>query len=141
MLGNLLTQPANAANIAAARAIVPDVSVPYANFSGPISQMLRPFPQVLWRDRRLRQRGELPLPFPPAHGGEAPRDDGLTVNVNYTFSRTEDDLSARTGYNFAQDWAVGVNDQPHVANAIVVYSLPFGASGRPGAATRSSAPS
>ena len=26
---------------------------------------------------------------------------GLTVNANYTFSRTEDDLAARTGYDFA----------------------------------------
>ena len=45
MLGNLLTQTANAANIAAAQAIVPGVSLPYANFSGTIGQMLRPFPQ------------------------------------------------------------------------------------------------
>jgi hypothetical protein len=49
-------------------------------------------------------------------------DDGLIVNFNYTFSRTEDNLSARTGYNFDQDWAVGVNDQPHVWNAMVVYN-------------------
>ena len=59
-------------------------------------------------------------------------DDGLSVSFNYTFSRTEDDLSARTGYDFEQDWAVGVNDQPHVWNAIVVYNMPFGAEGRPG---------
>ena len=59
-------------------------------------------------------------------------DDGLTVNVNYTFSRTEDNLAARTGWDFAQDWAVGVNDQPHIFNAMVVYDLPFGAEGRAG---------
>ena len=59
-------------------------------------------------------------------------DDGLTVNFNYTFSRTEDNLTARTGYDFDQDWAVGVNDQPHVWNALVVYNLPFGAEGKPG---------
>ncbi len=35
-------------------------------------------------------------------------DDGLSVSFNYTFSRTEDNLSARTGYDFDQDWAVGV---------------------------------
>ena len=34
--------------------------------------------------------------------------------------------TARTGYNFDQDWAVGVNDQPHVWNAMVVYNMPFG---------------
>ena len=54
------------------------------------------------------------------------------MSFNYTFSRTEDDLSARTGYDFEQDWSVSVNDQPHVWNAIVVYNLPFGADGRPG---------
>src|SRR5262249_50614727 len=59
-------------------------------------------------------------------------DDGLTVNFNYTFSRTTDNLSARTGYNFAQDWAVGANDQPHVWNATVVYNVPFGGEGGPG---------
>ncbi len=44
-LGNLLTQPATAANVAAAQAIVSGVRLPYANFSGTIAQMLRPFPQ------------------------------------------------------------------------------------------------
>ena len=63
-------------------------------------------------------------------------DDGLTVSFNYTFSRTEDNLAARTGYDFDQDWAVGVNDQPHVWNAMVVYNMPFGAEGKPGSGNR-----
>ena len=130
-LGNLLTQQATAASIAAARAIVPDVTVPYPNFSGTIGQMLRPFPQysgvtdvygnVAWSNYHSMQ-----LTF------ERRRTNGLTLNANYTFSRTEDNLAARTGYDFAQDWAVGVNDQPHVVNGIVVYDLPFGAQGQPG---------
>ena len=45
VLGNLLTQQATPANIAAAQAIVPGIGLPYPNFSGTISQMLRPFPQ------------------------------------------------------------------------------------------------
>ncbi len=53
-LGNLLTQQATAANVAAAQAIVPGIGLPYPNFAGTIAQMLRPFPQVLGRDRRLR---------------------------------------------------------------------------------------
>jgi hypothetical protein len=53
-------------------------------------------------------------------------DDGLTVTFNCTFSRTKDNLTARTGYNFDQDWSVGVNDQPHIWNALVVYNVPFG---------------
>ena len=71
VLGNLLTQHGDAANIAAAQAIVPDVAVPYPNFSGTIGQMLRPFPQMLGRDRRLRQRRVARLPLAAAHGRAA----------------------------------------------------------------------
>ena len=45
VLGTLLQSQATPANIAAAQAIVPGIGVPYPNFSGTISQMLRPFPQ------------------------------------------------------------------------------------------------
>ena len=68
-----------------------------------------------------------------------PTADGLTITFNYTFSRTMDNLAARTGYNFEQEWAVGVNDQPHVWNAIVVYNMPFGAKADPAAAIPSCA--
>ena len=131
VLGNLLTQTANAANIAAARAIVPDIALPYANFSGTIGQMLRPFPQYsgvtdVYDNVNRSRYDSLQLTL------DQRRAKGLTLNVNYTFSRTRDDLSARTGYNFEQDWATGVNDQPHVFNAIAVYDVPFGREGQPG---------
>jgi Carboxypeptidase regulatory-like domain/TonB dependent receptor-like, beta-barrel len=132
VLGNLLTSQATPANVAAAQAIVSGVGLPYPNFSGTIAQMLRPFPQysgvtdvygnVAWSWYHSVQ-----------FVVEKRRsDDGLTVNFNYTYSRTEDNLAARTGYDFAQDWAVGVNDQPHIWNAMVVYNVPFGAQGKPG---------
>jgi hypothetical protein len=131
VLGNLLTQQATPANIAAAQAIVSGVALPYAGFNGTIAQMLRPFPQysavtdvygnVAWSNYHSLQ---LTL--------EQRRWRGLIVSANYTFSRTEDNLAARTGYDFGPDWAVGVNDQPHIANVIVVYDLPFGAEGRAG---------
>ena len=132
VLGNLLTQQATPANIAAAQAIVSGVSLPYPNFSGTIAQMLRPFPQYsgvtdVYGDVARSTYHSLQLTVEKRRS-----DDGLTVNFNYTFSRTEDNLAARTGYDFDQDWAVGVNDQPHVWNAMVVYSLPFGAEGRAG---------
>ena len=131
-LGNLLTQPANAANIAAAQAIVQGVALPYPNFSGTIAQMLRPFPQYsgvtdVYGNVASSRYHSMQLTAEKRRG-----DDGLTVNVNYTFSRTEDNLAARTGWDFAQDWAVGINDQPHIFNAMVVYDLPFGAEGRAG---------
>jgi Carboxypeptidase regulatory-like domain/TonB dependent receptor len=132
VLGNLLTQQATAANVAAAQAIVPGIGLPYPNFSGTISQMLRPFPQysgvtdvygnVAWSTYHSLQ----------LTAEKRRSDDGLTVSFNYTYSRTEDNLAARSGYNFDQDWSVGVNDQPHVWNAMVVYNIPFGAHGKPG---------
>ena len=131
VLGNLLTQQATPANIAAAQAIVSGVTVPYPGFSGTIAQMLRPFPQYsgvtdVYGNVASSTYDSLQLTF------EKRRSHGLTFNFNYTFSRTEDNLSARTGYNFDQDWAVGTNDQPHILNAIVVYEVPFGAEGKPG---------
>jgi hypothetical protein len=132
VLGNLLTQQATPASMAAARAVVPGIGLPYANFSGTIAQMLRPFPQYsgvtdVYGDVARSTYHSLQIVAEKRRS-----DDRLMVNFNYTFSRTADNLVARTGYNFAQDWSVGVNDQPHVSNAMVVYTLPFGAEGKPG---------
>ena len=135
VLGNLLSQPATAANVAAAAAIVPGVALPYPNFSGTLFQMLRPFPQYsavtdVYDNVNESRYHSLQLTL------EQRRLAGLTLNVNYTFSRTEDNLTARTGYNFDQDWAVGVNDQPHIFNALTVYDVPFGDEGQPGHGNR-----
>ena len=131
-LGNLLTQQATAANIAAAQAIVPGVGLPYPNFSGTISQMLRPFPQYSAVTDVYGNVARSTFHSLQFTAEKRPTADGLTITFNYTFSRTMDNLSARTGYDFEQDWAVGVNDQPHVWNAIVVYNVPFGTEGRAG---------
>jgi hypothetical protein len=130
-IGNLLTQTANAANIAAAAAIVPGIALPYPNFSGTIAQMLRPFPQYsgvtdVYDNVNRSRYDSLQLTL------DQRRVKGLTLTANYTFSHTRDNLSARTGYNFEQDWATGVNDQPHIFNAMVVYDVPFGGEGQPG---------
>jgi Carboxypeptidase regulatory-like domain/TonB dependent receptor-like, beta-barrel len=135
-LANLLTQQATAANIAAAQAITPGVSLPYATFTGTIGQMLRPFPQYsgvtdVYGDVARSTYHSLQLT-----AEKRPANDGLTVTFNYTYSHSEDNLTERTGYNFDQDWAVSVNDQPHVWNAIVVYDVPFGAEGRLGSGSR-----
>jgi hypothetical protein len=135
-LANLLTQQATAANIAAAQAIIPGVSLPYATFTGTIGQMLRPFPQYsgvtdVYGDVARSTYHSLQLT-----AEKRPANDGLTVTFNYTYSHSEDNLTERTGYNFDQDWAVSVNDQPHVWNAIVVYDVPFGAEGRLGSGSR-----
>ena len=132
VLGNLLTQQATAGNIAAAQAVVSGVSLPYPGFSGTIAQMLRPFPQYsavtdVYGDVARSTYHSLQLTLEKRRS-----DNGLIVNFNYTYSRTMDNLTARTGYNFDQDWAVGVNDQPHVWNTMIVYNVPFGAEGKAG---------
>jgi hypothetical protein len=132
VLGNRLTQQATPANLAAAQAIVPGIGLPYPNFTGTIAQMLRPFPQYsavsdVYGNISRSSYHSLQLTAEKRRS-----DDGLSVSFNYTFSRTEDNLSARTNYDIDQDWAVGSNDQPHIWNAIVVYNLPFGAEGRAG---------
>ena len=117
---------------------MPDVALPYANFSGTIAQMLRPFPQYSGVTDVYGNVARRPITRCSSRSSSGGAK-GLTVNANYTFSRTEDNLAARTGYNFEQDWAVGVNDQPHVFNAIAVYDVPFGAEDSPAAATLSCA--
>ena len=107
------------------------MALPYPNFSGTIAQMLRPFPQYsgvtdVYGNVARSNYHSLQLTM------EQRRVHGLTLSANYTFSRTEDNLAARTGYDFDQDWAVGVNDQPHIFNLIAVYDLPFGKEGQPG---------
>jgi hypothetical protein len=132
VLGNVLTQQATPANITAAQAIVAGIGLPYPNFSGTIAQMLRPFPQYssvadVYGDVATSNYHSLQLTIEKRRA-----DDGLAVGFNYTFSRSEDNTAARTGYNLDQDWSVSANDQPHVWNAMVVYKVPFGAEGKPG---------
>jgi len=127
-LGNLLQQRASPATIAAAQAIVPDVRLPFANFSGTIAQMLRPFPQYsgvtdVYGDVASSDYHSLQLTL------EQRRFNGVVVHFNYTYSRTEDNLAWRSGYLIDRDWAVGVNDQPHIMNAIAVYDIPSGGAG------------
>jgi hypothetical protein len=125
-LGNLLFAQATPANIAAARAIFPEVSLPFANFNGTIGQMLRPFPhysgigdpygnvgntnynsmQITVQQRKYR---------------------GLVLNFNYTLSKQFDDTGGgRSQYNWGPEKRLGPADQTHVLNLTFVYDLPFG---------------
>jgi hypothetical protein len=125
-LGNLLTQNATPANIAAARAMFPEVALPYANFVGTISQMLRPFPQYssvtdVYGNVGNSHFNSLQATF------ELRRWNGLLWNVNYMLSRQVDDTAGtRSAYNWATEKAVGVNDQTHIFNSTFVYQVPLG---------------
>jgi hypothetical protein len=125
-LGNLLTQQATPANVAAARAIVPDVALPYPTFSGTISQMLRPFPQYsgvtdVYGDVGNSNYNSLQATM------ELRRAKGLMLTLNYTWSKAIDDTAGtRSAYNWGIEKAVGVNDQAHIVNATFVYQIPLG---------------
>jgi len=123
-LGNLLNSTANPANVAAAALIIPGVALPYANFSGTIGQMLRPFPQynsiadVYGNDGQSNYHA-LQTSF------QQRLWKGLIFNANYTFSKALGTINgARTAY--LQERTLSTTDQPHVFNAFYSYELPFG---------------
>jgi hypothetical protein len=128
VLGNLLTQTATPANVAAAAAIVPGIKLPFATFSGTIAQMLRPFPQYngvsdIYGDVGQSNYNALQL------SAQQNLARGLTFNVNYTFSKALGTIYGnRSAY--IQEKNLSTTDQPHVFNAFYSYQLPFG-NGRP----------
>ncbi len=125
VLGNLLQQPATAANIAAANAIIPGISLPFANFSGSIAQALRPFPQYngvsdQWGDIGNSNYNSLQVTSTKR------MSHGLTFNFNYTWAKAFDDTGgARSAYNLKIEKARSAVS-PHVVNFLWVYELPFG---------------
>ena len=124
VLGNLLTQTATPASIAAAQAIVPGVSLPFPTFVGTIGQMLRPFPQyntVTDVYGNVGQSNYNALQASIQHR----LSHGLTFNLNYTFSKALGTIHGnRSAY--IQEKNLSTTDQPHLVNAFYSYRMPFG---------------
>jgi hypothetical protein len=124
VLGNLLTQSATPANIAAARALVPGIALPFPTFVGTIAQMLRPFPQYnsvtdVYGDVGQSNYKALQLSL------QQRLSHGLTFNFNYTFSKALGTINGnRSAY--IQEKSLSTTDQPHLLNAFYAYDLPFG---------------
>jgi hypothetical protein len=125
-LGNLLTSQVNATTLAQAQAIIPDIRLPYSNFRGTFSQMLRPFPQysgVTADFVNLASSNYNSLQITLAKR----MSNGLTFNINHTWSKTLSDAGAgRSAYFWEIEKTHGESDRRHVFNALVVYQLPFG---------------
>ena len=125
-LGNLLTSQVNAATLASARAIIPDIALPYANFRGTFAQMLRPFPQYSGVNAdfvNLANSNYNSLQITLQKRMSA----GLTFNINHTWSKTLSDAGAgRSAYFWEVEKTHGESDRRHVFNAMIVYELPFG---------------
>lgn len=124
-LGNLLTAQVSAATLGQANAIVPGISLPYANFRGTFSQMLRPFPQYSSVNAdfvNLANSNYNSLQITLAKR----MSRGLTFNINHTWSKTLSDAGAgRTAYFWQQEKTHGESDRRHVFNALVVYQTNF----------------
>ncbi len=127
VLGNLLAQTANSANIAAAQAIVPGVRLPFSTFVGTIGQALRPFPQYstvsdVYGDVGQSNYNALQVSLQQrlAHG--------LTFNANYTFSKALGTINGNQSA-YRQEKSLSTTDQPHIFNAFYSYQLPFGKGG------------
>jgi hypothetical protein len=129
-LGSLLTSQVNTNTLAQAQTIIPDIRLPYANFRGTFSQMLRPFPQYAGLNSDFvnlasSNYNSLQITL------NKRMSSGLTFNTNYTWSKTISDAltltQGRTAYFWESEKTHGESDRRHVLNAMVVYDLPFGA--------------
>ena len=122
VLGNLLQSQATPANIAAASRIIP-VALPFASFTGTISQMLRPFPQYqgvsdLWGDVANSNYNSMQLILKKS------LSKGFTFNVNYTYSKGFDDTAgSRSAYNWRTEKALALY-APQTFNMLYVYTVP-----------------
>jgi len=122
-LGNLLNSSATPANVAAAKAMFPEIGLPYPNFAGSISQMLRPFPQyssvsVPWGNVGNENYNSLQVV------GRKTYSHGLIVEFNYVWAKAFSDLlTNRSGY---VDEKSQTTDPASSLNVIFAYRLPFG---------------
>jgi hypothetical protein len=124
VLGNLLTQNATPANVAAAQAIVPGVSLPFSTFVGTIGQMLRPFPQYNTVTDVYGDVGQSNYNAVQASVQQR-LSHGFTFNLNYTYSKALGTINGnRSAY--IQEKNLSTTDQPHLVNAFYSYQLPFG---------------
>ena len=138
-LGNLLNAQATPANLAAAGAIIPGISLSFPTFTGTISQMLRPFPQYpgvsdLWGDVANSHYNSVQVT------AQKNVSHGLTFSFNYTFAKALDDTNGTTtslgsAYNWVNERAL-TQIPPHVLNLLFVYELPFGRGKRFGAGSK-----
>jgi len=110
--------------VAAAAAIFPSIKLPYANFSGTIAQMLKPWPQYTSISAPYNNDGQ--LNYQAMQWSLQQRlSKGLTFNVNYSFSKA---LGTINGFRSAYigEKNLSTTDMPHVWNAFYAYDLPFG---------------
>ncbi|HYP09649.1 MAG TPA: TonB-dependent receptor, partial [Bryobacteraceae bacterium] len=125
-LGTLLQSNVTPQVITQAQARFPEIRLPYANFSGNLGQMLRPFPQYPSVSDPFGNDGQsnynafqMIVNQRLAHG--------VTFMFNYTFSKSINNVSGgRSAYEWSDAKTISNVDQPHILNALFTYDLPWG---------------
>jgi Carboxypeptidase regulatory-like domain len=134
-LGSLLQQQVNPDLLARANAIVPGIRLPYPNFAGPLSQMLRPWPQYQGITDLYGDVGNSNYNSVQFYATQR-MAHGLTFNVNFTYAKAFDDTasnmvtgqnpsSLQTAYNWKIEKAL-TQIPPRTLNVILTYQLPLG---------------
>ncbi len=135
-LGNLLLLPENAKNLAAAQAMMPGISVPYANFDGSIAQMLRPFPQYGGINDQIASYGRGHYDSMQVVA-EHVMQHGLFFHVAYTWGREINDAGGeharpntaagtRNAYDPNLDRTVSSSTPTQIFTGTLSYVLPIG---------------
>ncbi len=143
-LGSLLNAQATPANVAAAQARFPQITLPFSNFKGTIAAMLTPFPQYATPngatagmvcyscDEGNSTYNSLQITV------ERHLTQGLTTQFAYTLSKEIDDLNnsasqigaitggTRNPYDPIADRGLGATDRRHNLHWYGVYLLPLG---------------
>jgi hypothetical protein len=134
VLGKLLSSPANAANVAAAQAIIPSYQLPFPNFNPTftIGQSLRPFPQYNGITDVYGDFGRSSYNSFIAVLAQKPRH-GLSFTLNYTWSKLFDNTgTGRTAYHnevATQERSLSLYNHPQNISSYAVYAEPFGKGG------------
>ena len=125
-LQGTLSSTLSAASLATVQAMFPSFKTPFPNFTGTVSQALRPYPQYgaiadPWLDVGNSTYNSLQISL------NERLSHGLTFMFNYVYSKELDDLvGVRDPNKDFLEKGPGVIDHPTVVSATIVYQLPFG---------------
>lgn len=141
-LGSLLNAQATTTNIASAKAMFPEIALPFPNFQGTIATMLAPFPQYAGGSAGGISCYSCNLGSSSYNSMQTTVErhfaNGLTTQFAYTWAKAIDNLSGtasqlgavpggtRNPYNQRADRGLSFIDHRHNLHWTGVYQLPFG---------------
>jgi len=129
-LGNLLSRDIYSPEVAAA-----GFTAPYTGFKGTLAQSLRPYPQFLNVSERNNGMGK--SSYDSLQAKVERRFGDFQLSGTYVFSKSlalntyrqifsQTQVYPQDAYNLNENKSYSFFDQPHVANIITSWTLPFG---------------